>query len=165
MKEVSGKTQNLQINTRSSHPEVFYQKKDVLKNFAKFAEKHFCRSLFFNKVAGQKLETFRSSHWRFSVKQGVLKKLTPTKVFPCEFCELFKKTQKVFKRLVLKHHSGGVSSISKPGDLKLFNSIRKRLQHRYFFVNVLGKRFCRTPSNHISYDVVFPFCRSVKFAA
>ena len=26
--------------------------KSVLKNFAKFAEKHLCQSLFFNKVAG-----------------------------------------------------------------------------------------------------------------
>ena len=68
------------------------KRKDVLKNFAKFTEKHFCRSLFFNKVAGWKPETFRSSHWRCSVKQGILKKVTPTKVFPCEFCELFKNT-------------------------------------------------------------------------
>ena len=56
------------------------------------SQKHFCRSVFFNKVAGWKPETFRSSHWRSSVKQGILKKVTPTKVFPCEFCELFKST-------------------------------------------------------------------------
>ena len=68
---------------------MFCQKKDVLKNLAKFTEKHFCRSLFFNKVAGWKPETFRSIHWRCSVKQGVLKKVTPTKVLPCEFRELF----------------------------------------------------------------------------
>ena len=36
---------------RSSHPEVFY-KKGVLRNFAKFTEKHLCQGLFFNKVAG-----------------------------------------------------------------------------------------------------------------
>ena len=28
--------------------------KDVLKNFARFSDKHLCRSLFFNKVAGLK---------------------------------------------------------------------------------------------------------------
>ena len=92
MKEVPWKTQNSQINTRSSHPEMFCQKKDVVRNFAKFTEKHFCRSLFFNRVAGWKPETFRSSHCRCSVKQGVLKKVTPTKVFPCELCELFQNT-------------------------------------------------------------------------
>ena len=36
-------------------------------------EKHLCRSLFFNKVAGWKLETVRSSQWRCSVKRGVFK--------------------------------------------------------------------------------------------
>ena len=35
---------------RSSHPEVSC-KKGVLKNFEKFANKHLCWSLFFNKVA------------------------------------------------------------------------------------------------------------------
>ena len=36
---------------RSSRLEVFC-KKVVLKNFAKFAGKHLCRSLFFNKISG-----------------------------------------------------------------------------------------------------------------
>ena len=36
---------------RSSRPDVFC-KKGVLKNFAKFTEKHLCQSLFFNKFAG-----------------------------------------------------------------------------------------------------------------
>ena len=45
--------------------------KDVLKTFAKFIEKHFC-PIFFNKVAGWKPETVRSSHWR-CVKLAVLK--------------------------------------------------------------------------------------------
>ena len=34
---------------RSSRPEVFCR---IVKNFPKFLRKHFCRSLFFNKVAG-----------------------------------------------------------------------------------------------------------------
>ena len=54
------------------------KRKDVLKNFAKFTVKHFCRSLFYK--AGWKLEpeTFRISDWRCSVKEGVLEKVTPT---------------------------------------------------------------------------------------
>ena len=64
-------------------------KRRVLKN-SKFTDKHFFRSLLYNEVAGWKTETFRSSYWRCSVKQGVLKKVTLTSVFSCEFCELFK---------------------------------------------------------------------------
>ena len=41
---------------RSSHPEVFC-KKGVLKNFAKFAEKHLCQKVFFDKVAGLRTAT------------------------------------------------------------------------------------------------------------
>ena len=41
---------------RSSHPEVFC-KKGVLRNFAKFAGKHLCKSPFFNKVAGLRPKT------------------------------------------------------------------------------------------------------------
>ena len=41
---------------RSSCPEVFY-KKDVLRNFAKFAGKHQCQTLIFNKVAGLRTAT------------------------------------------------------------------------------------------------------------
>ena len=37
---------------RSSCPEVLC-KKAVLRNFAKFTEKHLCQSRFFNKVVGQ----------------------------------------------------------------------------------------------------------------
>ena len=49
--------------------------KYVLKNFAKFTDKHLCRSLLFNKVAGWKPETVRGSHWRCSVNYiGVFKK-------------------------------------------------------------------------------------------
>ena len=38
------------VNFRSSRPEVF-SKKGVLKNFAKFTEKHLFQGLFFNKIA------------------------------------------------------------------------------------------------------------------
>ena len=36
---------------KSSRPELCF-KKGILGNFAKFAGKHLCQSLFFNKVAG-----------------------------------------------------------------------------------------------------------------
>ena len=36
--------------------------KDVLQNFAKFTDKHLFPSLFFNKAAGWKSETVRSSY-------------------------------------------------------------------------------------------------------
>ena len=41
-------------NDRSSHQRCSVRK-GVLRNFAKFIVKHFCLSLFFNKVAGSKL--------------------------------------------------------------------------------------------------------------
>ena len=44
------------------------------KMLQKFTEKDLFRSIVFNKVADCKLETFRSSHCRCSVKQGALKK-------------------------------------------------------------------------------------------
>ena len=49
------------------------KRKDILKNFSKFAEKHRCRCPLFNRVAGWKPETVRSNHWRCFVKQGALK--------------------------------------------------------------------------------------------
>ena len=81
--------------------------KDVLKNFTKFT------NLVFNKVASWKSETFRSSHWRCSVKWGVLNnfanlskmslfnkaavlrgnnfiKKTLTQVLSSEICKIFK---------------------------------------------------------------------------
>ena len=46
---------NLTRHDGSSRPEVFC-KKGILTNFAKFAAKHLCQSLFFNKVAGLRPE-------------------------------------------------------------------------------------------------------------
>ena len=54
---------------RSSRLEVFF-KKGVLRNFAKFTEKHLCQSLFFNKVAGLSPATLLKKglwRWRFPV--------------------------------------------------------------------------------------------------
>ena len=56
-------------------------KKGVLKNFAKFAGKHPCQSLFFNKVAGLSPEAC-----------NFIKKGTLAQVFSCEFCEIFENT-------------------------------------------------------------------------
>ena len=42
---------NLLPSRRSSRPEMFC-KKGVLRNLTKFTRKHWCHSLFFNKVAG-----------------------------------------------------------------------------------------------------------------
>ena len=52
-------------------------KKGVLRNFAKFAEKHLCQSLSFNKVAGA---------------CSCFKKETLAQVFSCKFCEICKNT-------------------------------------------------------------------------
>ena len=58
-------------------PEVFCQKKSVLRNFAKFKGKQVCQRLF-NKVAGLRLAT--------------LLKESLAQVFFCEFCEINKST-------------------------------------------------------------------------
>ena len=51
--------------------------KGVPKNFSKFAGKHLCLSLFFNKVASLKT---------------LLKKKTLAQVLSCEFSEIFQNT-------------------------------------------------------------------------
>ena len=68
-----------EIVFRSSHREVNC-KKGILKNFAKFTGKHLCWSLF-NKVIGLRPEAC-----------NVIKKETPTLVFPCGFYKIFKNT-------------------------------------------------------------------------
>ena len=71
IKEVIWKTsQNLKINTRSSHPELFCQKMflKILQN----SQINISARVW--KVAGWKPETVRISHWRCFVKNVVLKK-------------------------------------------------------------------------------------------
>ena len=52
----------IQLNLRSSLPEVFY-KKGVLKNFAKFTGKQLCQSLFFNKLQGSPTTLLKKKLW------------------------------------------------------------------------------------------------------
>ena len=93
------------------------KEKMFLKILQNSQKKHLFRSLFFKKIAGWKPETFRSSHWRCSLKQGALKnfvnvtennlcwslfnnvtflvpatlsKKTATQVLSCEICNHFK---------------------------------------------------------------------------
>ena len=88
---------------RSSRPEVFF-KKGVLKNFAKFAGKYLCQSIFFNKVAGYfqgrglQLYSKRTLAQVFSYEFceifkntfcSFIKKGTPAQVFSCKICEIF----------------------------------------------------------------------------
>ena len=89
-------------------------------------------------------------------------------MFSCEFCKLFRNTYFV-KDLQTSGSETLVrvsllNKVCKPGHLNAFNSIKKRLKHRYFsvtFVKFFGKFFCRTPpSNNFSHDttvVVFFF--------
>ena len=58
-------------------PEEFC-KKDVLKNFAKFTEKHLCQSLFINKVAG------------LSLRSTLLKKKIWLRCFPVNFAKFLR---------------------------------------------------------------------------
>ena len=69
---------NAFCNLRSSRLEVFCSK-GVLTNFTKFAGKHLCQSLFFNRVAGHEPAT-------------LVKKETLELVFSCELCEISKNT-------------------------------------------------------------------------
>ena len=62
---------------RSSRPKVFC-KKSVLRNFAEFAGKHLCQSLFLNKVAG--------------LRSATLFKKKLAQVFSCGFCKISKNT-------------------------------------------------------------------------
>ena len=86
---------------KSSRLEVFC-KKGVLKNFAKFTEKHLCQSIFFNKVAGlrqnfQKHLFLQNSSggcfWRFRVKPAsLLKKRLWDRCFPVNFVKVLNNT-------------------------------------------------------------------------
>ena len=77
---------------------MFYIKKEILKNLAKFTEKYLSRGLLFHKFAGFILLEFTSSQQRYSIKKvgsgpcNFTKKDTATQLFSCEFVEIFKTT-------------------------------------------------------------------------
>ena len=58
-------------NRRTQPPEVFY-KKGVLKSFVKFTGKHLYHSLFFDKVAGLRLEQVFSCNFAKLLRTPVL---------------------------------------------------------------------------------------------
>ena len=66
------------VTVRSSHQRRSIEI-GVRKNFTKFTGKHLCMSLFFNKVAG-----LRPSGLQIYYNE------TPTQVFSCEYCQIFK---------------------------------------------------------------------------
>ena len=80
------------------HPQVFC-KKGILKNFAKFTEKHQCQRLFFNKVAGLKPTIlFKENFWcRCFLVNFVKFQRTPflyrTPLLGCFCCFLLADTQ------------------------------------------------------------------------
>ena len=74
------------ITKRRSRREEFF-KKGVLENFTKFTEKHFCWSLFFNKIAGLR-------------PKCLLKKKLQHRCFPLNLV-------KFFRNSFLKNTSGG----------------------------------------------------------
>ena len=74
---------------RSSH-QMCSVKKDVLRNFAKFAGKYLSQSLFFNKVA--------------SLISATLLKKALAQMFSCEFYEIFKNNS-------LIEHIGATASV------------------------------------------------------
>ena len=70
----------MKILKTNNRPEVFC-KKVVLRNLAKFTEKHLYQSLFFNKAAGFAAEAC-----------SFIKKETLAQVFSCEFWEISRNT-------------------------------------------------------------------------
>ena len=74
-------------NFQKQAPEVYY-KKGVLKNFAKFTEKHLCQSLFFKLNCKSKVCNF-------------IKKDTLAQMFSCDFFARFLRTLFFIEHLLL----------------------------------------------------------------
>ena len=68
----------IQMTTRSNHKRC-YVIKGVLRNFAKFTEKHLCQLLFYNKVAGPESAT-------------LIKKRLWHRCFPMNFAKFLRTT-------------------------------------------------------------------------
>ena len=104
--------------SRSRHQRCSFEK-GALKNFEKFTRKHLCQSLFSNK------------------------RETPTKIFSCEFCKIFKNTY--FVEHLRTNASAPVASINYckitlfPKQKK-FTTITKTLN--YDFTTIFHYDFC-----------------------
>ena len=61
-----------------------FHNKGALRNFAKFAGKHPCQRLFFNKVAGRPEKEISKRAFNFIKKESL------AQVLPCEFGEISK---------------------------------------------------------------------------
>ena len=119
---------------RNSHQRCFI-KKDILRNFTKFTEKHLCQSLFFNKVADLR-----------PLACNFIKKETLAQVLSCEFCEISKNNffaEHLWTTASIESDSEKQSSrgLPQPRPATLLN---KRLCHKCFSVNFV--KFLRTHS-------------------
>ena len=112
---------------RSSRPEVFY-KKSVLRNFAKFTEKHLCQSLFFNTVWVRRSTLFKKRLWHscFPVNFAkFLRKPFCCRTLPVARSEISKNHRMIPER---QHQNGlpvcleALYSIAVPKDFSVFCS-------------------------------------------
>ena len=98
IKKVLLKHQQIYLKIPRSFHQRCSMKKGVLRNFTKFAEKHLCLSLLFNKFAGpatllKKDLRPRTCKMACKIKPkafNFVKKETLAQVFSCEFCEISK---------------------------------------------------------------------------
>ena len=86
------------VSNTSSRPEVFC-KKGVLSNFTKFTGKHLCQSLFFNKVAGLRRNSYfyvtPKYHRLIFFSWKILKTTITKKVIVCFYKIRWRKVLKV----------------------------------------------------------------------
>ena len=124
-----GKESGKQITflTRSSHQRCSL-KKGVLKNFAKFTERHMCQSLFFNKVEGFSPFEFCTHKIKIEIPQLITHQKQPPEVF--------------YEKNVLKNWTKFTGKYLCQS-LRPAALLKKRLWHRCFPVNFV--EFLRTP--------------------
>ena len=104
------------IKIRSNHQRCSVRK-SVLRNLAKFKEKHQCHSLFFNKVVDLMPEAC-----------NFIKKETLAQVFSCEFCEISKSTffTEHLWTTVFRESSTVVLAVNKTKRFSLVNQTQKQ---------------------------------------
>ena len=114
---------------RSSHPGVLC-KKSVLRNFAKFTGKHFCQSLYFNKVAALRLRT--SGFWLF--KKYLIFKSVITSQYSCPFTSIKRCYWYIRRSCGLCKNMGSLLEVNIVVGLKACNIIKKKIKHRCFYL-------------------------------